>query len=113
MDNESVLEKIEELMSQHGYTRYKLAKLSGISKSTITTIFNKRSTMSLYNLSKICKAFDLTLSEFFAMLEGNPEAGIIQDFPLEWWASLPPEKRRQVTTIMRVVAELDLNGKRN
>ena len=33
MDNERVLEKIEELMALHGYTRYKLARLSGISKS--------------------------------------------------------------------------------
>ena len=111
MDNESELKKIEELMRQRGYTRYKLAKLSGVSKSTITTIFNKRSTISLYNLSKICRAFNLTLSEFFAMLEGKPEAGIIQEFPLEWWSSLPPEKRRQVSAVMYVMAELDLGGK--
>ncbi|MCI8836913.1 MAG: helix-turn-helix transcriptional regulator [Hungatella sp.] len=111
MDNESVLKKIEELMLQRGYTRYMLAKVSGISKSTITTIFNRRSTMSLYNLSKVCRAFDLTLSEFFSMLEGKTENGLLQDFPLDWWSSLPPEKRRQVTTIMRVVAELDLRGK--
>ena len=111
MDNESVLKKIEELMRQRGYTKYKLAKLSGISKSTVTTIFNKRSTVSLYNLSQICRAFGLTLSEFLAMLEGKSEEKMIQDFPLEWWSSLPPEKRRQVTTIMRTIAELDLRGR--
>ena len=80
MDNESVLKKIEELMRQRGYTKYKLAKLSGISKSTITTIFNKRSTVSLYNLSRICCAFNLTLSEFFAMMEGKSDEGLIQEF---------------------------------
>ena len=84
MDNESVLKKIEELMLQRGYTRYMLAKVSGISKSTITTIFNRRSTMSLYNLSKVCRAFDLTLSEFFSMLEGKTENGLLQDFPLAY-----------------------------
>ena len=42
MDNESVLRKIEELMTQRGYTRYKLSKLSGVSKSTLTTIFNRK-----------------------------------------------------------------------
>lgn len=109
MDNERVLEKIEELMKQYKFSKYKLSKLSGIKKSTITTIFNKRSTVSLYNLSKMCRAFDLTLSEFFAMLEGEPKARTAQDFPLEWWCSLPPEKRRQVATIMYAVAELDLN----
>lgn len=45
------------------------------------------------------------------MLEGKPEAGIAQEFPLEWWSSLPPEKRRQVSTIMYVMAELDLGGR--
>jgi len=111
MDNESILKKIEELMTQRGYTKYKLAKLSGISKSTITTIFNKRSTVSLYNLSKMCCAFNLTMSEFFAMMEGKSDAGLIQEFPLEWWSSLPPEKRRQVSTIMYVVSEMDLGRK--
>ncbi len=110
MDNERVLEKIEELMKQHKFSKYRLAKESGIKKSTVTTIFNKRSTVSLYNLSKMCKAFDLTLSEFFAMLE-EPKTETDQDFPLNWWHSLPPDKRRQVATIMYAVAELDLNGK--
>ena len=32
MENERILEKIEELMAQHEYTKYKLAKLSGIKK---------------------------------------------------------------------------------
>lgn len=110
MDNERVLEKIEELMKQHKFSKYRLAKESGIKKSTVTTIFNKRSTVSLYNLSKMCKAFDLTLSEFFAMLE-EPKTETGQDFPLNWWHSLPPDKRRQVATIMYAVAELDLNRK--
>jgi len=42
------------------------------------------------------------------MLEEAPESGMPQDFPLEWWRSLPPEKRRQVSTIMYAVADLDL-----
>ena len=111
MENERILEKLEELMARYEWSKYKLAKLSGISKSTVTTIFTKRSTVSVYNLSLMCRAFNLTLSEFFAMLEGKPEAGIIQEFPLEWWSSLPPEKRRQVSAVMYVMAELDLGGK--
>lgn len=107
MDNERVLEKIEELMEIHGYTKYKLAQMSGISKSTITTIFNKRSTMSLGNLALICSALDLTLSEFFAMLEkGETGRNVIVDFPVEWWNGLNPEVRRKVSTMMFIMAKL-------
>ena len=106
MENERILEKIEELMAQYGYSKYKLAKLSGIKKSTITTIFTKRSTVSVYNLSLMCKDFNLTLSEFFAMLEGEPRLDAVQDFPLEWWNSLMPEIRRKVATLMFVLAGL-------
>lgn len=110
MDNERVLEKIEELMEQRGYTKYKLAQLSGIQKSTITTMFKKRSTVSIQNLSLMCRAFNLTLTDFFAMLEEIPKTGSLRDFPAEWWESLTPEKRRQVTEIIKKIAELDLNG---
>ena len=106
MENERILEKLEELMAQYGYSKYKLAKLSGIKKSTVTTILNKRCTVSLYNLSLMCKAFNLTLSEFFATLEGEPRRESVQDFPLEWWCSLSQEKRRKVATIMFAMAGL-------
>lgn len=111
MDNERVLKKIEELMKIHRISRYRLAQLSGIKKSTITTIFNKRSTVSLRNLSKICKAFDLTLSEFFAMLEESPGVSADSDFPMEWWNDLPQDKRRKVSTIMFTLAALDEDEK--
>lgn len=107
MDNERVLEKIEELMLVHGYSKYRLSKLSGISKSTLATIFNKRSTVSLNNLSLLCDAFDLTLSEFFALFEGKEtEKKVILDFPVEWWNGLDPEVRRKMSTLMFTMAKL-------
>lgn len=106
MDNERILEKIEELMAQYGYSKYKLAKLSGIKKSTITTIFTKRSTVSIHNLSMMCQVFDLTLSEFFAMLEGEPRLDAVSDFPMEWWNSLLPDVRHKVADMIFILAEL-------
>ena len=41
MENERILEKLEELMARYEWSKYKLAKLSGISKSTVTTIDRK------------------------------------------------------------------------
>ena len=106
MENERILEKLEELMARYEWSKYKLAKLSGISKSTVTTIFTKRSTVSVYNLSLMCRAFNLTLSEFFFFFEGEPRKDMIEDFPVEWWSSLDPETRRKVSTMMFTMASL-------
>ena len=37
MENERLLAKIEELMKQRGYSRYRLSQLSGIKQSTLTS----------------------------------------------------------------------------
>ena len=105
-DNEQILQKLEQLMEAHKFTRYKLAKQSGIKMSTITTIFNKRSTVSLVNLCKMCGAFGLPLSEFFASLEGRTEGNANGVFPREWWRSLSEEEQKKVSAVMFSVAEL-------
>lgn len=106
MDNEVVLEKLEQLMAARNISRYRLAKLSGIKLSTVTTIFNKRSTVSILNLSKMCSAFDLTLSEFFASIEGDPDSSVMCDFPMDWWRSLTDDERRKVSSMMFTIAGL-------
>lgn len=105
-DNEQILQKLEQLMEAHRFTRYRLAKLSGIKMSTITTIFNKRSTVSLVNLCKMCGAFGLPLSEFFASLEGRADGNVDCVFPMEWWRSLSAEEQKKVASVMFLVAEL-------
>ena len=73
MENERLLAKIEELMKQRGYSRYRLSQLSGIKQSTLTTMFNKRSTVSIDTLTKISKAFGMKCSEFLSLVEDTPE----------------------------------------
>lgn len=72
MENERLLQKIEELMAQRGFTRYRLSQLSGIKQSTLTTMFNKRSTISIENLVKISQAFGMKCSEFLSLVEEDP-----------------------------------------
>ena len=60
-----VLEKINYLRKQNGWSIYKLAEESGITQSTLANMFARQSTPSLNTLSLICDAFDITLSQFF------------------------------------------------
>ena len=82
MENERLLAKIEELMKQRGYSRYRLSQLSGIKQSTLTTMFNKRSTVSIDTLTKISKAFGMKCSEFLSLVEDTPEEHTAKDFPV-------------------------------
>ena len=52
----TVQQRIRELMEQRGWSEYRLAKESGLSQSTVT----------IPTLEAICKAFHISLSEFFA-----------------------------------------------
>lgn len=102
MDNESILKKIEELMEIRGMSRYKLSKLSGIKQSTLTTMLNKRSVVSVSNLEKICHAFGISMSDFFAMLEGKrPQNGCL-DFPSSEWEPLSTEHKQMLVGIMQM-----------
>lgn len=101
MDNERILDKIEELMEQRDMTRYKLAKISGIKHSTLTTMLNKRSVVSITNLNKICRAFGMKLSEFISLVEDNPGSHNVSDFPIAEWEPLTPEYKHLIIYMMQ------------
>lgn len=90
MDNELILKKIEHLMRLWGYSKYQLAKASGISQSTLTTIFTKRSAISLDKLEKISSAFHISLSDFIKLMEEYPEPQDNGEFPVLVWEQLAP-----------------------
>ncbi|MFF2531467.1 helix-turn-helix domain-containing protein [Brevibacillus sp. NPDC058079] len=54
----TIRDRIEELMTIRGWTKYKLAKESGLPQSTITSLFNgKVKNPSIETISKIAEAF--------------------------------------------------------
>ncbi len=60
-----VLERIEQLKNQRGWSIYKLAEEAGMTQSTLTNMFARDSFPSISSLEQICDAFGITLSEFF------------------------------------------------
>ena len=102
MENERLLAKIEDLMKQRGYSRYRLSQLSGIKQSTLTTMFNKRSTVSIDTLTKISQAFGMKCSEFLSLVEDDPEANTAKDFPVCEWEALNKDRKHVVDLMGRV-----------
>ncbi len=63
------IERIKDLMQQRNWSEYRLAKEADLSQSTISNIFHRNTLPSIPTLEIICKAFGITLSQFFS--EGN------------------------------------------
>lgn len=60
-----VLEKIRKLQGERDWTDYKLAQEADISQATLSAIFQRGTPPKVDTLQCICKAFGLTLAQFF------------------------------------------------
>lgn len=84
--------RLRKLMADRGWSEYRLAKESGLSESTLKNVFHRNTVPSIPTLEAICKAFHITLSQFFAdgdMVELSPELKAVFDS----WLSLTPEQK--------------------
>lgn len=62
----TILDRILQLRDERGWTEYRLSEEAGISQSTISSWFREGVNPSKASLEKICKAYNITLSQFFA-----------------------------------------------
>jgi len=80
--------RIKQLMEERGWTDYRLAKESGLSHSTVTNMFNRNNAPTLPTLKAVCRAFGITLAQFFS--EGNGQAKFTEEQRILFskWSSL-------------------------
>lgn len=67
-----ILQRITELRTQRGWSEYRLAECSGVAQSTISSWYQKSYIPSITSLEKICTAFGISLSQFFAEANSEP-----------------------------------------
>lgn len=60
-----VLNRITELREERNWSEYQLAEKSGLTQSTISSWYRKDMLPTIPSLSKICAAFEISLSQFF------------------------------------------------
>ena len=97
----NTLERIKKLLNDRDWSMYKLSKMSGISQSTLSNMFNRNNDPSISTLEDICKAFGITLSQFFAnegeLVALNKE----QTEMLEKWATLTSEQKTALLKLLK------------
>ena len=59
------IKRIRELMEKNGYNTYRLAKQSGISLSTLSSMFEHNTEPRIETLEKICSACNISVAQFF------------------------------------------------
>lgn len=60
-----ILERINELRTLRGWSIYKLAEEAGMTQSTLSNMFSRKTLPSISTLNQLCDAFQISLSEFF------------------------------------------------
>ena len=68
-----VLEKIERLRNEKGWSINYLAMESGLTQSTLNNLYSRNTEPKISTLRAICGAFGISLSEFFKQEEGEDE----------------------------------------
>ena len=94
--------KLRQLMSERGWTAYRLAKESGLSESTLANILKRNTVPSISTLEAVCAAFGISLAQFFAeqdMVELTPELKELFDH----WVSLTPEQKQAALQMLRAM----------
>lgn len=72
-----ILETIRKMRLERGWTEYQLAEHSGLTQSTISSWYRKNMQPSVASLERICSAFNITLSQFFAASPAEHEHTLI------------------------------------
>lgn len=65
MSGNEINERIRALCRERSWTVYRLAKESGITYSTLSTMLNQGNIPTIATLVKLCEGFDITLAQFF------------------------------------------------
>lgn len=95
--------RIRQLMEERGWTDYRLAKESGLSHSTVTNMFNRNNAPTLPTLDAVCRAFGITLAQFFS--EGNEPNSLTEEQQklFSRWSSLSEEQKRLLLDLMNTM----------
>lgn len=97
----NVQERLLELMAQRNWSTYKLAKQAELSETTISNIFKRNQMPTLYTLSRICDAFGITISQFFAEENEAVTLNAEQKELLSNWAALSDKNKEILLYLMK------------
>lgn len=101
LNEKFIINRINGLCETHNMSIYALSKKSGISQSSLSNLMNRGSMPTFNTLNKICSAFDITLSQFFAEEGIRLNLTNEQKMVLDVWDSLSEGEEEKVTLFVK------------
>ncbi len=98
-----VKQRIKELMDMRGWTEYRLAKEADISQSTLANMFKRNNVPTLPTLEIICKAFDITLVQFFSKGDNHALMTEEQIELFSKWNILTNEQKKIILALLDIM----------
>ena len=92
-------QRIAELAQERNWSNYELAKRSGVQLSTIQNMYHRNYEPTIPTLQALCKAFGISLSQFFAVGELADVTEEQQEI-LSLWNRLSDEQKGIVRALM-------------
>jgi transcriptional regulator with XRE-family HTH domain len=96
----NILARIQELADQRGWSINFLAKKAKVSQSTLSGLFLRNNCPTIPTLEKLCKAFGITMSEFFAGDQSLTKLTDEQRYLLNKWNTLSDEHKQAVLELI-------------
>ena len=95
-----IMQRLRELQQRYGWSDYRIAKEAGLSPNTVSNIYRRGNTPSMVTLEALCKAFGITMAQFFAedeLVELTPELRKLFDK----WTALNDEQKAALWQIIK------------
>lgn len=90
-------------MAERKWTNYRLAKESDLSESTVTNLFKRNYSPSLATLESMCKAFGITMAQFFS--EGGEPVELTDEQRqlFNKWNALTDEQKKVLFSLFHIL----------
>lgn len=95
-----VLERLRQLLQERGWSVYKVAQEAELSQKTVYNIYYRNTMPSIPTLEALCKAFGMTIAQFFStedLVAVTPEVKEL----FNSWITLTPEQKEATLSMMR------------
>ena len=101
------LQRITELKNRRDWTDYELAERSGLTQPTISAWYRKSYEPTVSSLEKLCEAFSITMTQFFAVDDHLVDLTPEQHELLESWSALSQIQRESLLVFLKNTKPVD------
>lgn len=99
----TILEVITCHREERGWSEYQLAEKSGLPQSTISSWYRKNMLPTIPSLEKLCSAFGISLSQFFADKNDPIHLTEQQQEMFDHWNRLSKEQKDTLLQFMKTI----------